>query len=103
MTAAPQPRHGPTMQVYVLVWIGLVCIVGAEVLLAYAHLRTGVLLAWLLALALVEAGIGLLFFMHLKYERARLAWWLIPVLLFVFLLMDHLWPDAFRLAAMRGP
>ncbi|HMA40140.1 MAG TPA: cytochrome C oxidase subunit IV family protein [Gemmatimonadales bacterium] len=103
MTTTPQPRHGPTMQVYVMVWIGLVCIVGAEVLLAYAHLRTGVLLACLLALALVEAGVGLLFFMHLKYERARLAWWLIPVLLFVFLLMDHLWPDAFRLAAMRGP
>lgn len=91
------------MQVYIMVWIGLLCIVGAEVLLAYAHLRTGVLLAGLLALALVEAAAGLLFFMHLKYERARLAWWLIPVLIFVFLLMDHLWPDAFRLAALRAP
>jgi heme/copper-type cytochrome/quinol oxidase subunit 4 len=91
------------MRVYIMVWIGLLCIVGAEVLLAYAHLRTGVLLAALLALAVVEAAAGLLFFMHLKYERARLAWWLIPVLIFVFLLMDHLWPDAFRLATLRAP
>ena len=102
MTATPQARHGPTMQTYVLVWIGLVGIVGAEVLLAYAHLRTPVLLGALLVLAMVEAGAGLLFFMHLRYERARLAWWLIPVLLFVFLLMDHIWPDALRLASLRG-
>ncbi|HEY6103331.1 MAG TPA: cytochrome C oxidase subunit IV family protein [bacterium] len=103
MTAASPSRHGPTMQIYVMVWIGLICIVGAEVLLAYAHLRTPVLLAALLALAVVEALAALLFFMHLRYERATLFWTLVPALVFVFLLMDHIWPDAFRLAALRAP
>jgi hypothetical protein len=91
------------MQIYVMVWIGLICIVGAEVLLAYAHLRTPVLLAALLALAAIEALAALLFFMHLRYERATLFWTLVPALVFVFLLMDHIWPDAFRLAALRAP
>jgi len=91
------------MQLYVMVWIGLICIVGAEVLLAYAHLRTPVLLAALLVLAVVEAGAALLFFMHLRYERASMFWCLIPALIFVFLLLDHLWPDAFRLASLRTP
>jgi cytochrome c oxidase subunit IV len=103
MTASPESRHGPTMQVYVVVWIGSICLVGAEVLLAYAHLRTPVLLAILLALAVLEAGAALLFFMHLKYERPTLFWSLIPALIFVLVMMDHLWPDALRLSSLRAP
>ncbi len=91
------------MKVYVTVWLALIFIVVAEVLLAYAHLRTPVLLAALLALALLEGGIALLFFMHLRYERASLFWSLIPALLFVLILLDHLWPDALRLTSLRAP
>jgi heme/copper-type cytochrome/quinol oxidase subunit 4 len=91
------------MRVSVLVWLTLMFIVATEVLLAYAHLRTPVLLAALLTLALVEALIALLFFMHLKYERPTLFWSLIPALVFVLVLMDHFWPDALRLASLRAP
>jgi cytochrome c oxidase subunit IV len=103
MTAGSESQPGPTMRVYVTVWIGLLCLVGAEVLLAYAHLSTPALLAALLVLAVIEAGIALLFFMHLKYERATLFWSLIPALIFVLVLMDHLWPDALRLSSLRAP
>jgi hypothetical protein len=41
--------------------------------------------------------------MHLKYERASLFWSLIPALLFVLVLLDHLWPDALRLTSLRAP
>jgi cytochrome c oxidase subunit IV len=96
-------RSGPSMKVYVAVWLGLILIVATEVLLAYAHLRPAVLLAALLALALLEAGAALLVFMHLKYERPTLFWSLIPALIFVLVLMDHLWPDALRLTSLRAP
>jgi cytochrome c oxidase subunit IV len=96
-------RSGPSMKVYVAVWLGLILIVATEVLLAYAHLRPAVLLTALLALALVEAGAALLVFMHLKYERPTLFWSLIPALIFVLVLMDHLWPDALRLTSLRAP
>ena len=102
MTASPS-HPGPSMKVYVIVWVGLILIVGAEGLLAYAHLRTPVLLGTLLALAVLEAGAALLFFMHLKYERPTLFWSLIPALIFVLVLMDHLWPDALRLTSLRAP
>lgn len=102
-TSTAGSRPAPTMRVYVTVWIALLCLVGAEVLLAYAHLRTPVLLTALLVLAVLEAGVALLFFMHLRYERPTLFWTLIPVLIFVFLLMDHLWPDALRLSSLRAP
>jgi cytochrome c oxidase subunit IV len=103
MTTSAGSRPGPTMRVYVAVWLGSISLVGAEVLLAYAHLRTPVLLGALLALAIFEAGVALLFFMHLKYERPTLFWTLIPALVFVLLMMDHFWPDALRLTTLRGP
>ncbi|HYT04823.1 MAG TPA: cytochrome C oxidase subunit IV family protein [Gemmatimonadales bacterium] len=98
-----EPRHSPGMKLYVVVWIGLLVIVGAEVALTLAHLRAGTLLGLLLALAVVEAGLGLMYFMHLRYERPSLFWSLIPALIIVLVLMDHFWPDAFRLMHQRLP
>ena len=99
------PRRGPTMQLYVVVWVGLILIVGLEVFLTYEHLAAGTLLACLLGLALIEAGLGVMYFMHLKYERRALFWSLIPYLVFALVMMDHFWPDAVRLMRQRmsGP
>ena len=93
----------PGMRVYVIVWIGLLVIVAAEVAATYAHFTVGVQLAALLTLAVLEAGIALLYFMHLKYERPSLFWSLIPALVVVLVLMDHFWPDAVRLLHQRLP
>jgi cytochrome c oxidase subunit 4 len=85
------------MKLYVVVWIGLLLIVAVEVGLTYARLPAGTLLGLLLLLAGLEAGLGLLYFMHLKYERPSLFWSLVPALVVVLVLMDHFWPDALRL------
>jgi cytochrome c oxidase subunit 4 len=92
---------GPGMRLYVAVWLGLLLIVAAEVALTYAGLSTRTLLAALLVLALVEAGLGLMYFMHLKYERRTLFWSLIPALIFVFLMMNQFWSDAYRLRSLH--
>ena len=92
---------GPGMRFFVAVWIGLMCIVGIEVILTYQHMPARQLIVWLLLLAFLEAGIALWYFMHLKYERAALVWSLVPAFVFVVFLMDHVWPDAFRMASMR--
>jgi hypothetical protein len=39
--------------------------------------------------------------MHLKYERPSLFWSLIPTVLFVLLMMNQIWPDAYRLAKLK--
>jgi cytochrome c oxidase subunit 4 len=96
-----EPRRSPGMKLYVVVWIGLLLIVGVEVVLTYAHLPVGTLLALLLVLAGLEAALGLLYFMHLKYERPSLFWSLVPALVVVLVLMDHFWPDALRLMHQR--
>jgi cytochrome c oxidase subunit 4 len=93
----------PGMRFYVVLWAGLLGIVIVEVLLTYAHLRPLALTISLVALAVIEAGVALMYFMHLKYERRILFWSLIPALVFVLVMFDHFWPDAFRLTSMRMP
>jgi cytochrome c oxidase subunit IV len=96
-----EARQSPGMRPYVVVWIGLILIVAIEVLLTYQHLPAGRLLAFLLVLAFIGAGLGVMYFMRLRYERASLFWSLIPYLMFALFMMDHVWPDAFRLMHQR--
>ncbi len=93
----------PTIQAYLVVWVGLLLIVVVEVLLTYAHLPASTLLTAFLMLALLEAALGLLYFMNLKYERPILFWSLIPYLIFAMFMLDHVWPDALRLLHQRLP
>jgi caa(3)-type oxidase subunit IV len=89
------------MRLYVTIWLGLLFLLAAEVALTYARLPAGTLLAALLALALVEAGLGVMYFMHLRYERRTLFWSLIPALIFVFIMMNQFWSDAHRLRTLH--
>jgi cytochrome c oxidase subunit 4 len=86
---------------YVGIWIALLCIAGIEVFLTYRGFSTHQLLFALFVLAIIEAGIGLAYFMHLKYESPSLVWSLIPAVIFVLLMMNQIWPDAYRLASLR--
>jgi cytochrome c oxidase subunit 4 len=99
--AAMESTAAPGMRLYVAVWIGLLLIVGVEVTLTYSHLPTLTLLWALLALAMIEAGLGVMYFMHLKYERRALFWSLIPALIFVFIMMNQFWSDAYRLRSLH--
>jgi cytochrome c oxidase subunit IV len=89
------------MKFYIGIWVGLLCIVGIEVLLTYRHFPAKRLLLFLLILAFIEAGIAVMYFMHLKYERPSLAWSLLLALLFVLFMLDHIWPDALRVENLR--
>lgn len=95
-----ESNHVPGMKAYVGIWIGLIAIMLVEVFLTYQHLGPRRLLGCLLVLAFVEAGIGIAYFMHLKYESRHLVWSLVPITIFVLFMLDQIWPDAFRLARM---
>jgi cytochrome c oxidase subunit IV len=103
MAASSGSNYGSTMKGYLAIWIGLICIVGIEVFLTYRDLSSGKLLACLLVLAFIEAGIAVLYFMHLKYEKPSLFWSLIPAVIFVLFMMNHVWPDAYRLVSLKVP
>ena len=101
----PPPRPagsaGNSVAMLVALWAAVVVIAGLEVLATYRHPPMPALIATLLALAAVQAFLGLMFFMHLRHERAMLGWTLVGVLLFVLALMNMLWPDALRVFRLR--
>lgn len=90
----------PSMRFYVVVWIALLLIVAAEVVLTYAGLKRGSLLVVLLVLALIEAGLGTVYFMHVRYER-RILLWTLGVFVFALVMMNQFWSDAVRLHTMH--
>ena len=98
-----ETNHEPGMKEYVAIWVGLLCIVGIETFLTSMNLSTHGLLAALLILAFIEAGIALLYFMHLRYEKPNLFWSLVPAVIFVLFMMNHIWPDAYRMVNLRVP
>ena len=98
--AEPASAPDPGMRLYLAVYVSLLLIVAVEVTLTYLRLPTGTLLLALLTLAVVEAGLGLMYFMRLRYER-RLFWSLIPALVFVFIMMNQIWADAHRLRSLH--
>jgi cytochrome c oxidase subunit IV len=93
-------NHDPKTGFYVAVWIGLLCIAGLEVFLTYRGLSSHALLISLLLLATIEATIGVLYFMHLKFERRVMMWSILLSIIFVLLMMNQIWPDAYRMTTI---
>lgn len=96
-----RPESG--MKLYAVVSLVLLAIVGIEVWLTYAHLSIGSLLTALLVLAFAQSALVLMYFMRMRYERSILFWSMIPPFVFAMFMLDHVWPDAFRLMHMRPP
>lgn len=99
MEHARAEHHLPS---YLSIWIYLLALTAAEVVLAYLHLfPTGAMLAILMALSVVKAGLIVAYFMHLRSERMSLILSLVPVAVLVISLLFVFFPDSFRLHELR--
>lgn len=91
----------PGMKAYVGLWIVMICIVALEVFVTYRNLPSDFFVGLILILAFLEAGIAVMYFMHMKYESPNLFWTLVPITIFVLVMLDQIWPDALRLAHLN--
>ena len=55
----------------------------------------------MLLLAIIQAGLAVTFFMHMRSEKRSLALFLLPAAVFVLAMMNMIWSDSFRLLNMR--
>jgi cytochrome c oxidase subunit IV len=79
----------------------ILAIAGLQVLMAYHTPPGKQLMLQMLALALVQGGIAVAFFMHLRDEKRGLIIALIPTTIFVLVMMNMIWSDSFRLFRMH--
>lgn len=86
-----------------IVYSCILALSGLQVVLAYRHVQGVHLMLQMLWVALIQAGFGIMYFMHLRDERRNLVLALIPATVFVLLMMNMIWSDSFRLLHMQAP
>lgn len=101
MANATEHVHIEPKKPFMIVWVFLLAFTAVETMLAYQRFELKVMLALLMTLSIVKAGLIISYFMHLRYDRPSLAWTLMPALIFVILMMFVVFPDSVRLYLMR--
>ena len=97
---AEHEHHGNRL--YLIVWFWLLALTAVEVFLAYEQLPLTTMLFLLLGLSLVKAALIIAYFMHLRFEKASMAWTLMPPLVIcICLMIAFSFPDGLRLLNMR--
>jgi heme/copper-type cytochrome/quinol oxidase subunit 4 len=92
-TGAQNRSAGKDLAVYAC----LVALAGIQFFIAYQDISASQMLERLLTVAVVEAGLALLFFMHLSENRG-LRWFVLIFTVAVILGMQYGWTDSFRLS-----
>jgi cytochrome c oxidase subunit IV len=98
-----ETSEGPSggIATYLVVYVAILAISGLQILLAYSQIEASRMVFRMLALAIVQAGLAITFFMHMKSEKRNLALFLLPATVFVLAMMNMIWSDSFRLLTMR--
>jgi heme/copper-type cytochrome/quinol oxidase subunit 4 len=78
------------------VYVFLLVLAGIQFALAYQNISTGQMFVRMLAVAVIEAGLALLFFMHLSDNRG-LRWFVLGFTIAVLLGLQYGWTDSYRL------
>jgi len=91
-------HHGHAQFLYV--WGALLVLTGVEVFLAYQNLQPVKMLSILLVLSFVKAALIIGYFMHMKFEIARMRWVLMTALVICLGLMSMFFADAARILSI---
>jgi caa(3)-type oxidase subunit IV len=94
---ATMEQHKSGFARYVVVYACILVIAGLQFVIAYSNIDTSRMLTRMLILAIIEAGLAVLFFMHLWMENRGLLWFVVIFTVFVLLSMQFGWTDSFRL------
>jgi caa(3)-type oxidase subunit IV len=81
---------------YVVVYACILAIAALQFVIAYSNITGEQMFVRMLFLAIIEAALALLFFMHLADNRG-LKWFVVVFTVSVLLGMQYGWTDSFRL------
>lgn len=80
-----------------IVYACLLALAGFQFLIAFQNIDSGQMLVRMLAVAIVEAGLAMMFFMHLGSEKRGFALFVVVFTVFVLLAMQYGWTDSTRM------
>lgn len=88
---------------YLIVYVCILIIAGLQFVVAYQHIDVHAMIFRMFVLALIEAGLAVVFFMHLGSENRLFVTWIAIVTLFVFAALQYSWTDSFRMKKDAPP
>ena len=97
MTIAATHKNGG-MTKDLIVFVCILALAGLQFVIAYQNISASEMLVRMLSVAMIEAALALLFFMHLAENRGLL-WFVGIFTIFVLLAMQYGWTDSFRLTS----
>ncbi len=97
---AEQKREGTGK--YVVVYLCILALASLQFVIAYQNITAAQMFRRMFSVALVEAGVAVLFFMHLWAEKRGFLLFVVIFTIFVLLSMQFGWTDSFRLVHCGG-
>jgi heme/copper-type cytochrome/quinol oxidase subunit 4 len=99
-TVAKQTHEG--MRQYLIVYVCILALAGLQFVIAYQDITAAQMFRRMLSVAVVEAGVAVMFFMHLWSEKRGFLLFVVVFTIFVLLAMQFGWTDSFRLIHCGG-
>jgi heme/copper-type cytochrome/quinol oxidase subunit 4 len=99
-TVIEQKHEG--MGRYLIIYVCILALAGLQFLIAYQDITAAQMFRRMLSVALVEAGVAVMFFMHLWSEKRGFLLFVAVFTIFVLLAMQFGWTDSFRLTHCGG-
>jgi cytochrome c oxidase subunit IV len=96
MTTAEASRSGGIGK-ELMVYLCLLALAGLQFVIAYQNIDASQMFIRMLAVAIVEAGLAVMFFMHLWTEKRRFVLFVLIFTIFVLLTMQYGWTDSTRM------
>jgi len=94
---APETHKSSGMGKDLIVYFCMLALAGIQFFIAYQDISASQMFARMLIVAIVEAALALLFFMHLSENRG-LRWFVLIFTVAVILGMQYGWTDSFRVS-----
>jgi len=88
---------------YVGVYVCLLALAGLQFVIAYQNIEASQMFTRMLVVAIVEAVLAMLVFMHLWAEKRGFLWFVAVFTIFVLLTMQYGWTDSFRMRVGGAP
>ena len=92
-----EAKYTDSVTKYVLIYICILLLAGLQFLIARQNISTTGMVRRMLLIAIAEAGLAIMFFMHLWAEKRGFLLFIVLITGFVLLTMQNSWTDSFRI------
>lgn len=83
---------------YLVIYICILGLAGLQFIIAYQQIDASQMFVRMLLVAIIEAALAVMYFMHLGEERPSLQIFVVVITVFVLLAMQYGWTDSFRIS-----